>query len=70
MKKGLCALALVAVFAVPTMVEAQTAWRTDAQGRKVKVQLTGKYADCLRDGKKMGFTRDKVISYCNSRNLR
>jgi hypothetical protein len=47
-----------------------TAVRKDAQGRNVRVKLTGKYADCVRDGKKMGYSASAAADYCRKKGLR
>lgn len=64
----LTALAAVCIIALPAFAqEPLTTKRKDAKGRPVTVTLTGSYQDCVRDGQKMGYSRDAAIRYCNSR---
>jgi hypothetical protein len=48
----------------------QTRTTKDTQGRTVTQKLTGRYTDCIRDGRKLGHSADAVKRYCDSRNLR
>jgi hypothetical protein len=41
--------------------------RKDARGNQVKVTITGKYSDCIKDGLRMGYSADAVKRYCDSR---
>jgi hypothetical protein len=66
------AILLAAVMAATAVARAETpsAIRKDAHGKNVKVKLTGKRSDCIRDGQKMGYSREAAVRYCASRGLR
>ncbi len=64
-------LAIVAAAATATaQAETPTATKKTKDGKSITVKMTGKYADCVRDGQKMGYSRQAAEDYCNKRNLR
>jgi len=52
-KFAIACAATAAMFMIIGSAQAEKAWRKDAQGRWVQVELTGKYDDCVKGGEKM-----------------
>jgi hypothetical protein len=73
MRKVAIALSFVAgvALAAPlgTAQAANGPWvtRTAVDGTKMKVQLTGKYSDCIRGSQRLGHPLDSATRFCNSR---
>lgn len=67
-------VAIMAGVTFPTLAIAQaeppTGTKQTKDGKSVTVKLTGKYADCVRDGQKMGYSKSAAEDYCNKRNLK
>jgi hypothetical protein len=65
-------IAFVTVESGLTQARAQVAigqdfLRKDAKGKIVKVKATGRHADCVSGGVKMGNTREAAVRYCDGR---